>query len=122
MSFFHRCFSHILLVKTIQLVYHKWSILNGKFHFLCSTVNAILPNIVPIISRSSHRRCSLKFTAKHLCQDLFFNKVASLRPATLLKKGTLAHVFLCEFCKIFKNTFFLQNTFGRLFLYIYPLF
>ena len=27
-----------------------------------------------------------KFTGKHLCQILFLNKVASLRPATLLKK------------------------------------
>ena len=27
-----------------------------------------------------------KFTGKHLCQSLFFNKVASLRPTTSLKK------------------------------------
>ena len=27
-----------------------------------------------------------KFTGKHLCQGLFFNKVAALRPETLLKK------------------------------------
>ena len=27
-----------------------------------------------------------KFTGKHLCQSLFFNKVAGLRAATLLKK------------------------------------
>ena len=27
-----------------------------------------------------------KFTGKHLCQSLFLNKVADLRPATLLKK------------------------------------
>ena len=26
-----------------------------------------------------------KFTGKHLCQNLYFNKVAVLRPATLLK-------------------------------------
>ena len=26
-----------------------------------------------------------KFTGKHLCQSLYFNKVAGLRPATLLK-------------------------------------
>ena len=46
-------------------------------------------------NRSSHLRCSVKkcvlrnsakFTGKHLCQSLFFNKVAGLRPATLLKK------------------------------------
>ena len=27
-----------------------------------------------------------KFTGKHLCQSLFFNKVAGLMPATLFKK------------------------------------
>ena len=26
-----------------------------------------------------------KFTGKHLCQSLYFNKVAGLRPATMLK-------------------------------------
>ena len=50
--------------------------------------------------RSNHKRCSIrrgvlknfaKFTGKHLCQSLFFNKVAGLRP-------------------------FLQNTSGRLLL------
>ena len=50
--------------------------------------------------RSSHQRCSVtkgvlrnfaKFTGKHLCQNLFFNKVAGLSS---------------KFCKISKNTFF----------------
>ena len=40
-----------------------------------------------------------KFTGKHLCQSLFFNKVAGL-----IKKGTLAQLFSCEFCEISKNT------------------
>ena len=31
-------------------------------------------------------RNSAKFIEKHLCQSLFFNKVAGLRPATLLRK------------------------------------
>ena len=45
-----------------------------------------------------------KFTQKHLCQSLFFNKVAGLRPATLLKKRPGTDVFTCEFCEISKNT------------------
>ena len=45
-----------------------------------------------------------KGVLKHLCQSLFFNKVAGLRPATLLKKR-LAQVFSCEFCEISKNSF-----------------
>ena len=35
----------------------------------------------------------------------FLNKVACLRPATLLKKETLAQVSSCEFYEISKNTF-----------------
>ena len=46
-----------------------------------------------------------KFTGKHLCQSFFFNKVAALRPAILLKK-TLAQMFSCEFCEVYKSTFF----------------
>ena len=46
-----------------------------------------------------------KFTGKHLCQSLFFNKVAGLNPATLLKKETLEQVFSCEFCEISQNIF-----------------
>ena len=52
----------------------------------------------------------VKFTGKYLWQGLFFNKVANLRPATLLNK-TFWHS--CEFCEISKNTFFkelLQET------------
>ena len=43
-----------------------------------------------------------KFTGKHLCQSLFFNKENFL--IKILKK-TLAQVFSCEFCETFKNTF-----------------
>ena len=43
---------------------------------------------------------------KHLCQSLFFNKVAGLRPATLFKKETLAQMLSYEFCEISKNTSF----------------
>ena len=48
-----------------------------------------------------------KFTGKHLCQSLFFNKVAGLRPqaCNFIKKETLAQVFSCECCEISKNTF-----------------
>ena len=70
--------------------------------------------------RSSHQRCSVrkgvlrnfvKFTGKHLCQNLFFNKVAGLRPATLLKKRLWRRCFLlsCEFWNISKNTFFTEH-------------
>ena len=49
-----------------------------------------------------------KLTREHLCQSLFFNKVADLRTAALLKK-TLTQLFFCEFCEIFKNIFFTEH-------------
>ena len=67
-------------------------------------------------NRSIHQRCSIekgvlrnlaKFTRKHLCQSLFFNKVAGLR---------LWHMcFPVNFAK-FLRTPFLLNTSGRLLL------
>ena len=77
------------------------------------------------MNRNSQRRCSVrkgvlrnftKFTGKHLCQSLFFNKVAGLRPATLLKKRLRHRCFPVNFAK-FLRTPFLQNTSGRLLLY-----
>ena len=73
-----------------------------------------------ITLRSSHRRCSVKkgvlrnfakFTGKHLCQRLCFN-----RPATLLKKSLCHRCFPVNFAKLLRIPF-LQNTSGRLLLY-----
>ena len=38
-----------------------------------------------------------KFTTKHLCHSPFFNKVAGLRPTTLLKKRLWHRFFLVNF-------------------------
>ena len=52
-----------------------------------------------------------KFIGKHLCQSLFFNKVAGLRhkACNFIKKETLAQLFSCEFCQISKNTIFYRT-------------
>ena len=74
--------------------------------------------------RSSRRRCSVKkgflrnsskFTTKHLCQSLFFDKVAALRPATLLKERFWHRCFVVNFEEFLRKPF-LQNTSGRLLL------
>ena len=54
----------------------------------------------------------VKLAGKHLCQSLFFKKVAGFRPWTynfILKKEALAWVFSCEFCKNFKNTYYYRT-------------
>ena len=74
--------------------------------------------------RSSHWRCSVKkgvlrnfakFTEKHLCESLFLNKVAGLRPATLLKKRLWYRCFPVNFAKFLTKPF-LKNTSWRLLL------
>ena len=50
-----------------------------------------------------------KFTGKHLCWSIFFNKVAVLRPTTLLKKRLWNRCFPVNFAKFLKAPF-LQNT------------
>ena len=69
--------------------------------------------------RHSLRRCSVKrgvlrnfakFTGKHLCQSLYFNKVAGLPKAcNFIKIETLAQVFFCKFCEISKNIVFTEH-------------
>ena len=80
--------------------------------------------------RSSHQRCSIKkgvlrifarFTGKHLCRSLFFNKVAGLRPATLLKKRLWRRCFPMNFTN-FLRVPSLQNISGRLLLSVFYIF
>ena len=80
-----------------------------------------------ITSRSSNQKCSMKngvlrnftkFTGKLLCQNLFFNKVAGLRPATLFKKRLWHRYFPVNFVK-FLRTPFLKNTSRRLLLNVH---
>ena len=78
--------------------------------------------------RSSHQRCSVrkgvrrnftKFTGKHLCQSLFFDKVAGMRSATFLKNRLWQRCFPVSFVK-FLSTPFSQNTSWRLLLPFIP--
>ena len=41
--------------------------------------------------------------------ESLFNKVAGLQVCNFIKKETLAQVFSCEFCEIFKNTYFEEH-------------
>ena len=69
-------------------------------------------------SRSSHPevfckkgvlRNFAKFTGKHLKQSFFFNKVADLRPATLLKKRLLERCFPVKFAKFLRTPFLTEH-------------
>ena len=74
-----------------NLVTFTEKILNGKLYFLCSlplTYPDLCDNELEVVSPEAtegilEKRDVLKnltiFTGKHLCQSLFFNKVAGLR-------------------------------------------
>ena len=68
-----------------------------------------------VFCKKSVLRNFAKFTGKHLCQSLFFNKFASLRSATLLKKRIWHRCFPVNFGK-FSRRLLLQNTSRRLLL------
>ena len=60
-----------------------WKETPGATTWKCSLKNGVLKNFA-------------KFTGKHLCRNLFFNKVAGVRPA---KKETVAKYSLKYFSK-----------------------
>ena len=73
--------------------------------------------------RGSHQKCFIrkgllrnfaKFTGKHLCQSHFLNKVAGLRPRTLLKERLWHRCFPVNFTK-FIGIFFHKITLGDCF-------
>ena len=78
------------------------------------------------IKSSSHRRYPLrkgvlrnfaKFTGKYLCQGLFFNKVAGSGLQLYLKKRPWHRCFPVSYAKFLRAPF-LQNTSGRLLLWV----
>ena len=71
---------------TVSFAYKKWRTGLSLKSFILSFMKSSLTVILYLI-RSSQRMCSVrkgvlrnfaKFTGKHLCQSLFFNKIAGL--------------------------------------------
>ena len=50
-----------------------------------------------------------KFTGKHLCQGLFCNKIAGLRPPILIKKIPWHKCFPVDFVKFLRTRFFTEH-------------
>ena len=58
-----------------------------------------------------------KFTGKHLCQSLLFNKVAGPRPATLLKNRLWRSCFPVNFAKFLRTPFLKEHLWWLLLAY-----
>ena len=115
--------------------YYAFGFFMGKCNFLFFKDHATLifniiilfsffQNTVFVQKQSSRGFCKkgvlrnvAKFTEKHLRQSLFFNKVAGLRPATLLKKTLCHRGFSVNFAK-FLRTPILTEHLCWLFLFV----
>ena len=54
-------------------------------------------NLPEVFYKRGFHKIFAKFKGKHLCQCLFFNKVAALG-FNFIKKETLTQVLSCKFC------------------------
>ena len=64
---------------------------------------------VEVLRKKRVLRNFAKFTGKHLCQSLFFNKVAGLRPATSLKKRLWHRCFPVNLAKFLRTPFLTEH-------------
>ena len=64
---------------------------------------------IKVSFRRGVRKDFVKCSGKYLCQSLFFNKTAGIRPSNLLKKEIVAKVFSYEFCKTFGDEIFSEH-------------
>ena len=123
----HRCFPvnfvkfHLFYRIPPEAVSTGYSILEINLLFAVECFNFSAFVFIVSLVRNAHRRSSIKegvlnnfakFTGKHLCQGLFFNKVAGLA-CNVIKKEILTQMFNC-FAK-FLRTHFSQNNSGSCF-------
>ena len=104
------CKKYIYLMPNVKLT--KMSLMElMSFHYF-------FLNLFYVLCRSSHpdvfckkgvlRKFS-KFTGKHLCQSLYLNKVACLRPATLFKKRLWHRCFPVSFGNSLRTPFLTEH-------------
>ena len=107
-------FQHMYYIRIWQI--HFWCNRFLKNYLSTKLFDIVRSSRPDVFCKKSNLRNFTKFTGKHLCQRLFFNKIADLRSATLLKKKLWHRCFPVNFAK-FLRTPFLQNTSGGCFWY-----
>ena len=65
-------------------------------------------NLPDVFCKKGFLRNLAKFTGKHMCTSLFFNKkgIFIKKICIFIKKETVVQFLFCEFCEISKTTFF----------------
>ena len=104
--------TNIMYIQVHMFKHLKISVFFSVFYY------SMIRGVISAICRSSHSevfcekgvlRNFAKFTGKHLCHSLFFNKVTGLRPATLSKKRLWHRCFPVNFAKFLWTLFFIKH-------------
>ena len=94
-------------LKVCRFFKNRFSIVYTSFHSFYFHVSR---NSRPdVFCKKGVLRNFPKFTGKHPCKSLFFNKVADLRPETLLKKRLWDRCFPVNFAKFLRKSFLTEH-------------
>ena len=109
----------LVCMSSYHVYYGDYSFLDPAISFsnivLCTClIGTLSRRSRPGVLKKGVLRNFTKFTGKHLCQSLFFNKVAGLRPATLLKKRLWHRCFPMNFAKFLRTPFSIEHFRGIL--------
>ena len=98
----------------------SFKIMKNLQECFCAGVVFYRSSCLEIFCRKGFLRNVAKFTGKHLCQSLFFTKVAGLRlrPATLVNKRLWHRCFPVNFGKFLRTSFFTEHLRWLLFFLI----
>ena len=110
------CQKHnVLIQRNLKYILYQWMNLKNRFK-RCSAnrIEAVLLHKPPswrpeLFCKKDVLRNFAKFTGKHLSQCLFFNKVAGLRAATLLKRRPWYRRFPVIFAKFLRTLFLTEH-------------
>ena len=70
--------------------------------------NIIYSHKISLLVRYGRDNQTVQNSQKDISASLFFNRLRA-QACNFVKKGPLVEVFSCEFCGIFKNTFFNEH-------------
>ena len=91
---------HLCATASVSSIKRSWN---------CKVLWLFRGNRPEVFCKKGLLRNLTKFTRKHLCQSLFFNKVTGLRSATLLKSRLWHRSFPVNLVKFLRIPFYLEH-------------
>ena len=119
-QFYFMISSRLLMNRELRSFFKlKWLIPSWFYNIFVNVtkrkVSSYRSSRLEVFCRQRVHRNFAKFTGKHLCQSLFFNKVAALGPATLLKKRLWHRCLSVNFAKFLRTLFLTEHPGGCFF-------